>query len=65
MRPGTLSAKQIDKRIEVSEWEQLYFHYREMSKAGGAKKPSESQKAYCTAGNSYTINCFQDTKVQV
>ena len=25
--------------------EELYHHYREMSKAAGAKKPSESQKA--------------------
>ena len=32
-------------RIEESEWEELYFHYREMSKATGAQKPSESQKA--------------------
>ena len=28
-----------------NQWEELYFHYREMSKAVGAKKPSESQKA--------------------
>ena len=31
--------------IEGSGWEELYFHYRWMSKATGAKKPSESQKA--------------------
>ena len=33
------------KGIERSGWEELYFHYRWMSKATGAKKPSESQKA--------------------
>ena len=35
----------IYKGIEGSEWEELYFHHREMSKAAGAKKPSQSQKA--------------------
>ena len=29
----------------MKEWEELYCHYREMSRATGAKKPSESQKA--------------------
>ena len=33
----------IHKGIEGKEWEELYCHYREMSKATGAKKPSESQ----------------------
>ena len=31
--------------MEGSEWEELYHHHRDMSKAAGAKKPSESQKA--------------------
>ena len=31
--------------IAGKEWEELYFHYREMGKAAGARKPSESQKA--------------------
>ena len=31
--------------IEGNEWEELYSHYREMSRAAGARKPSESQKA--------------------
>ena len=35
----------IYKGIEGSEWEELYFHYRAMSKAAGARQPSESQKA--------------------
>ena len=39
------SAEQFYKGIEGSEWEELYFHFREMNKAAGAKKPSESQKA--------------------
>ena len=33
------------KGIEGEEWEELYCHYRDTSKATGAKKPSESQKA--------------------
>ena len=45
MPTGMPSAKQFTKRIEGSEWEELRFHYREMSKAAGAKKPSESQNA--------------------
>ena len=45
MRTGTLFCQAIYKGIEVSEWEELYFHYREMSKATGAKMQSESQKA--------------------
>ena len=40
---GTHFAKQL-KGIEGSEWEELYHHYREMSRAAGAKKPSEIQK---------------------
>ena len=32
------------KGIEGKEWEELYCHFREMSRAGGAKKSSESQK---------------------
>ena len=43
MLTGMLSAKH--KGIEVRDWEELYCHYRDMSKATGAKKPSESQKA--------------------
>ena len=33
------------KGTEGSEWEEMCFHYREMSKATGVKTPSESQKA--------------------
>ena len=35
----------ISKGIGGSEWDELYHHYREMSKVAGARKPSESQKA--------------------
>ena len=35
----------IYRGIEGQEWEELYFHNREMNKAAGARKPSESQKA--------------------
>ena len=31
--------------IEGKEWEELYCHYRDMSKATGAKKPNESEQA--------------------
>ena len=39
------SAKQSIKEFEGEEWEELHCPYRDMSKATGAKKPSESQKA--------------------
>ena len=35
----------IYKGIEGEEWEELYCHCRGMSKATGAQKPKESQKA--------------------
>ena len=35
----------IYKGIEGKDWEELYCHYRDMSKTTGAKKPSESQKS--------------------
>ena len=35
----------IFKGIEGDEWEEPYCSCKEMSKATGAKKPSESQKA--------------------
>ena len=35
----------IHKRIEGGEWEEPVLSFREKSKAAGAKKPSESQKA--------------------
>ena len=35
----------ICKGTEGKEWEELYYHYREMSQATGAEKPNESQKA--------------------
>ena len=41
----------ICKGIEGKEWEELYCHFREMSKATGAKKPSESQKPETSLGN--------------
>ena len=37
--------KEIFDGIDGSEWEELYYHYREMSKAAGTRKLSESQKA--------------------
>ena len=46
MRTGMPSANQaIHKGIEGEDWEDLYCHCREMSRAPGAKKPSESRKA--------------------
>ena len=39
------SPKQPAKELKVREWEELYCHYRDMSKATGAKRPSESQEA--------------------
>ena len=41
MRTGMLSAKQGNKGVEGNEWKQLFFH-RDMSKATGANKPSDS-----------------------
>ena len=41
----------IYKGIEGEEWEELYTHYRDMSKATGTKKPSESQKSESLWGN--------------
>ena len=35
----------IHQGIEGQEWEELYCHNREMSKAAGAKKPRESQES--------------------
>ena len=39
------SCQAIYKGVESSEWEELYEHHQEMSRAGGVRKPSESQKA--------------------
>ena len=33
------------KGIEGEDWEELYEHFKEMSRAAGVKKPHESQKA--------------------
>ena len=33
------------QELKGSEWEELYDHHREISKATGARKPSESQKS--------------------
>ena len=41
----------IYKGIEGKEWEELYYHDREMSEAAGTKKPSESQKSESPLGN--------------
>ena len=35
----------IYKGIEGKDWEELYEHYKEMSRAAGVRKPSESQTA--------------------
>ena len=45
MQICTHFAKQCFKGIEGSERDDLRHHYRDLSKAAGAKKPSESQKA--------------------
>ena len=44
-RPWWTQIQAIHKGIAGSEWAELYFHYRAMSKAAGAKKLSQSQKA--------------------
>ena len=44
MRTGLPFAKQSTKELNGKNGEELYCHYREMSKATGAEKPSESQK---------------------
>ena len=41
----------IHKGIEGKELEELYFHFREMNLATGAKKPSESQKSESALGS--------------
>ena len=41
----------IYKGIKGSEWDEFYSHYGEMSKAAGAKKPSESQKSKSPVGH--------------
>ena len=46
-----LSAKQFTKDLKVKNEEELYCHNREMSRATGAKKPSESQEARALLGN--------------
>ena len=38
-------AQAIYAGIEGSEWEELHDHHKEISKATGARKPSESQKS--------------------
>ena len=38
-------AQAICEETEGSEWEELHDHDREISKATGARKPGESQKA--------------------
>ena len=35
----------IYKGIEGSEWEELYFHYRDLSKAAGAKKKKNKRES--------------------
>ena len=45
-----LSAKQFTKELKVKNWEELHCPNREMSRATGAKKPSESQKSKSPVG---------------
>ena len=47
----------IRKGIQGEEREELYCHFREMSRATGAKKPSEIQKAKALLGKRNT-RCF-------
>ena len=46
MQIGTHFSNQFTKELVGGcEWRELYHHYRDMSKAAGARKPSESRKA--------------------
>ena len=45
MRTGNAYCQAIYKGIEGEEWDALYYHYRELNQATGAKKPGESPKA--------------------
>ena len=51
MRAGMLSAKRSTNELKGKDWEELCCHCRDMSKATGAKKPSESQKSGSPLGN--------------
>ena len=61
MRTCMPSAKQFHKGIEGNQWEELYCHYTEMSRAPGAKKPSESQKAKAF----WAMKAGKDTMIQL
>ena len=51
MRTGTPFVKPFKKGIEGDEWEELYFHFRELSQAAGAKKQSDIQKSESPLSN--------------
>ena len=46
----------IYKGVEGNEWEELYEHCKEMSKAAGVRKPIESQKARAVGKDSPVQN---------
>ena len=39
------SCQALYKGIDGEDWEEMYFSYKEMSRAVGARKPQEAQKA--------------------
>ena len=44
MLSGMHSARRSTKGVEGRDWEELYEHYKEMSRAAGVRKPNEAQK---------------------
>ena len=44
-RRGLAFCQAIYKGSEGEDWEELYEHYKETSKAAGVKRPNEDQKA--------------------
>ena len=50
MQIGTHFCQAIYKGIEGSEWEELYHHHRDMSKAGGAKKTKRESEGKGAVG---------------
>ena len=57
------SAKQFT--IEGGEWEGLRFHYREMSKAAGAKKPSDRREEFYDPSRKDNILGRKQTRLEL